>query len=193
MATDQPRCAPDENVGAAPSESSMPEPWESVSPSPAPESVTRVKTGKLGASARDRVRDDYSTALYKQFTYRKAAGLPYSREENPMPKGVFVVLSSAATPEQDEALNSWYDDVHLPEVLEVPGIVSARRFKVASAQATDDASLGSDEVYLAIYELDGDFEAVAADVPRRATDGTFTMTDTIRADTPPRAVIYEEI
>ena len=110
-----------------------------------------------------------------------------------MPKGVFVVLTSPATPEQDEALNSWYDDVHLPEVLEVPGIVSARRFKIASAQTTDDATLGTDDVYLAIYEVDGDFETVAAEIPRRATDGTFTMTDSMRIETPPRTVIYEEI
>jgi hypothetical protein len=110
-----------------------------------------------------------------------------------MPKGVFVVLTTAATPEQDEAFNDWYDKVHLPEVVEVPGITSARRFKRVGAQTTDDASLGTDDVYLAIYELDGDFESVAAAIPQRATDGTFTMTDSIRTDPPPRAVIFEEI
>jgi hypothetical protein len=110
-----------------------------------------------------------------------------------MPKGVFVVLTKAATPEQDEAFNEWYDNAHLPEVVEVPGIVSARRFKIASAQMTEDATLGSDDEYLAIYELDGDFETVASEIPARATDGTFTMTDTLRSEPMPRAVIYEEI
>lgn len=110
-----------------------------------------------------------------------------------MPKGVFVVLTTAATPEQDDAFNEWYDNVHLPEVVEVPGITSARRFKIADAQTTDDAGLGSDDVYLAIYELDGDLADVAAEVPKRAADGTFTMTDALRTDPPPRAVIFEEI
>ena len=59
-----------------------------------------------------------------------------------MPKGVFVVLTSASTPEQDTAFNDWYSNVHLGEVVQVPGIVSARRFKIASAQTADDASLG---------------------------------------------------
>jgi hypothetical protein len=110
-----------------------------------------------------------------------------------MPKGVFVVLTSASTPEQDTAFNDWYSNVHLGEVVQVPGIVSARRFKIASTQTADDASLGTDDTYLAIYELDGDFETVAKEIPERATGGTFTMTDTIRTDPLPRAVIYEEI
>lgn len=109
-----------------------------------------------------------------------------------MSKGVIVVLTNAATSEQEQAFNDWYDHVHVPDLLKVPGVSGARRFRVASAQATEDAE-HSDHVYLAIYELDGDLEVVADEIPRRAADGTFTMTDAISTNPPPRAVVYEEI
>ncbi len=110
-----------------------------------------------------------------------------------MPKGVFVVLTSASTPEEDAAFNEWYTKVHLPRGRAGAGNRERAAVQDGFAQTTDDATLGSDEKYLAIYELDGDFQTVAEEIPARATEGTFTMTDTIRTDPLPKAVIYEEI
>ena len=90
-----------------------------------------------------------------------------------MARGIYVVVTSAVSAERDQAFNRWYDRVHFPQVLEIDGILSARRFKVASVQAQDGASLGGDDQYLVIYELDGDFEALADEIAKRSTDGTF--------------------
>ena len=50
-------------------------------------------------------------------------------------------------PEHEEEFNRWYDDEHLPERLEIPGYVSARRFKLESG---DDGMLK----YMCLWELE---------------------------------------
>ena len=42
-------------------------------------------------------------------------------------RGILLVLSDA-TPGDDDAYNAWYDQVHLADVLSIPGLVAARRF-----------------------------------------------------------------
>jgi len=61
-----------------------------------------------------------------------------------------LVFTSAVEGREDE-FNKWYDEIHLPEVLTVPGFVAARRYV-----ATDD-SLGGPgpRKYLAVYEIEG--------------------------------------
>ena len=66
-------------------------------------------------------------------------------------KGILLVMSDA-TPGDDDAYNAWYDEVHLADVLSVPGFVAARRFvAVPSVHGELPASR-----YLAIYEIDAD-------------------------------------
>jgi hypothetical protein len=49
-----------------------------------------------------------------------------------------------SSPEHEAAWNDWYDNVHLPELLSVPGFVTAVRFR----------QLGAEGHYLAMYEID---------------------------------------
>jgi hypothetical protein len=58
-------------------------------------------------------------------------------------RGLLVVLME---PEDgyEELLNRWYDDEHLAERAEVPGILSARRYVAVEGEPK----------YLAMYELD---------------------------------------
>jgi hypothetical protein len=68
-----------------------------------------------------------------------------------MPKHILVVLTQPTSPEQDAEYNKWYSDVHLDEVLQVPGFSAAQRFKLALN--------GGDPIshpYLAIYEVETD-------------------------------------
>ena len=51
-----------------------------------------------------------------------------------MPKGIFLALANAASDDIHDEFNTWYDDVHMREVLALPGVKSARRFKLASSQ-----------------------------------------------------------
>ena len=71
-----------------------------------------------------------------------------------MAKGIMVVESNPVSPEREAEYNEFYDNVHLGEVCDTPGIVSARRYKLHDgAGASADPSRPQ---YLAIYELEGD-------------------------------------
>jgi hypothetical protein len=47
-----------------------------------------------------------------------------------MTRSVLVVLSDPTEGAEDE-YNAWYTTEHLPEVLDIPGFVSAQRYRVA--------------------------------------------------------------
>ena len=66
-------------------------------------------------------------------------------------KGILLVMSDA-TPGEDDAYNAWYDDAHLADVLNVPGIVAARRFAAVPSVHGELPPAP----YLAIYEIDAD-------------------------------------
>jgi hypothetical protein len=91
-------------------------------------------------------------------------------------RGVFVVRTRP-TDWHDEDFNRWYDEVHVPEVLLVPGFVSARRFRSADGD------------YLAVYELEADdLDAVIADF--RAQERTPPVG--MQMDPPPEARLWVE-
>src|SRR5436190_568213 len=50
-----------------------------------------------------------------------------------MERHVFVVFTNAVEG-QENIYNEWYADVHLKDVLKVPGIVAAQRFKLSDVQ-----------------------------------------------------------
>jgi hypothetical protein len=60
-----------------------------------------------------------------------------------------VVLTSPAPGREDE-FNEWYDNVHVPQVLEMPGFLSGQRFCLVDS----DESTGPR--YLVIYEIESD-------------------------------------
>ncbi len=75
-----------------------------------------------------------------------------------MAQHVLMVMSNPVEGREDE-YNDWYDNVHLGEVLQVPGFVAARRY-VAGPSARG----ASTHRYLSIYEIEADSldEALAA-------------------------------
>lgn len=66
-----------------------------------------------------------------------------------MEKWLLVAASNCTDPAREEEFNHWYNTVHVPDVLETPGILRATRYK-------------SDEVpegrwhYLAVYDVETD-------------------------------------
>ena len=83
----------------------------------------------------------------------------------------FLVFSNPVAG-REAAYNHWYDNRHLQDLLRVPGIVSARRFKVSDVQLNPgDEPPGS---YLALYEIEADSpEKAFAEI--RARTGTEAM------------------
>ncbi len=61
-------------------------------------------------------------------------------------KGLFIVMASCP-PEKEEAFNRWYNEEHVPKVLErVPGVLSGRRYKIIE---------GEDKYrFMAMYEFE---------------------------------------
>jgi hypothetical protein len=90
-------------------------------------------------------------------------------------KQVMIVLSNAVAGRESE-YNEWYTHVHLPEVLQVPGLVAAQRFKLGKAQR--EGAPPSQWQYAAIYELETDDPGAAmAEIKRQ------TLTGEIRVST----------
>jgi hypothetical protein len=58
-----------------------------------------------------------------------------------------LVVHTKVPPEQEDAFNRWYDDVHLPEITNCPGFLRSARY------VTQD---DSGRQYLALYELENE-------------------------------------
>ncbi len=83
-----------------------------------------------------------------------------------MRKFTWIVQTNAA-PGQEGEFNAWYDDVHLDDLLRIPGVTAARRSQLCEAvqmtadadgslRLTDAAEIAAPYKYLAIYELEAD-------------------------------------
>ena len=58
---------------------------------------------------------------------------------------VLFVVKATIAPEQEAAFNRWYNEEHVPQVLQFPGLVSARRYRALE---------GEDKYrYMAVYEV----------------------------------------
>ena len=92
-----------------------------------------------------------------------------------MGRHILVVMSSPVEGMEDE-YNAWYSDIHLQEVVELPGFVSAQRFEMADTQLKDiltpaekNRSYGETEHrYLAIYEMEAESAGAALEALREA-------------------------
>jgi len=69
---------------------------------------------------------------------------------DPSPSTYLIVQTSPVEGHEAE-YNRWYEDVHIPEVLDLPGFVAARRFKLSDAQRSSETL--PHNTYLVIYEL----------------------------------------
>jgi len=108
-----------------------------------------------------------------------------------MTKYIWAVLTNAEDG-ADAGFNRWYDDVHLPDLLRVPGIMAAQRYKLAAVQTkrvdgktvvvtAQEAAL--QHQYLAVYEIEtDDLSALLQDVCDRAGTPLMSITDTLKPD-----------
>ena len=108
-----------------------------------------------------------------------------------MPKAVLVVQSQASDESREDEYHKWYENTHIPQLKEVPGIVSARRFTLAGGGfGPADTSIPA---HLAIYELDADdLDSVVNEIATRAGDGRIEMTDAMEMNPVPVTLLYVE-
>jgi hypothetical protein len=82
---------------------------------------------------------------------------------------------------REEEFNRWYDERHVPDLLAVPGFVSAQRFSLTDA--TGQGRPGW--THLALYELDTDDpNALMAEVRSRLGTEAMPVSDTLDPTTP---------
>ncbi|WAH97662.1 DUF4286 family protein [Arthrobacter sp. MMS18-M83] len=79
-----------------------------------------------------------------------------------MPTSIYFVQTNAVSGE-DEAFNQWYDAVHIPQILQIPGFVAAQRFEFDPKATTAPAP---DYRYAAVYEVEGSGADAAAALRR---------------------------
>jgi hypothetical protein len=77
-----------------------------------------------------------------------------------MPKFLMIALNGPAGG-QEADFNTWYDNVHVPELLTVKGFKSAKRYKTIGGTIPE----GVEWPYVAVYEIEADnFQDVIGDI-----------------------------
>lgn len=103
-----------------------------------------------------------------------------------MPNYKMLVLSQPK-PGRDAEYNDWYQHQHLAQVVAIPGIVSARRFRFARSLNDTPAS-----PYAAIYEIEtDDIDAVLHELRTRAGGESLVVSDALATEFT-SATVYEE-
>ncbi len=96
--------------------------------------------------------------------------------ESSMAKYTLVVLSNATAGKEAE-FNEWYNKVHVPDVLRVPGFIAAQRFKLDGPQLNDAPR---PHRYLALYEIDtDDIQASMDELRKRVGTSEMLISDAI--------------
>ncbi|MFW0787053.1 hypothetical protein AAFP35_21360 [Gordonia sp. CPCC 206044] len=99
-----------------------------------------------------------------------------------MAKGVLLVESRPSSPERAEEFDTWYETVHIPEVLALDGFVAARRYRPVK----------EDEPHVSIYDIEADDVVLAVKgLSAAAARGEFQMSDAMQMDPPPSMRILE--
>ncbi|MDF3309672.1 hypothetical protein P3H15_32150 [Rhodococcus sp. T2V] len=109
-----------------------------------------------------------------------------------MPKAELMVFSSPVSPEREADFNQWYDEVHTPDVLAVPGVIAASRLVASDVQPTPEPCPGGHR-HLVIYTIEApDPQAVLAEILRRGRGGEWDMGDALDlVERQPISVLYE--
>jgi hypothetical protein len=99
-----------------------------------------------------------------------------------MAKGILLVETSLSSPAAAAEYHTWYDEIHLPEMLGVEGFVSARRF-----ESLDGMS------FVAVYEIETDVETAKANLAAAQAAGTMSTPVGVRRDPPPSVRYLRQI
>ncbi|MFK0206381.1 hypothetical protein [Agrobacterium sp. NPDC090283] len=100
----------------------------------------------------------------------------------------WIVLTNAVE-RTDEEFNRWYDTVHVPDLLKIPGVVGAERSKLAPYQSVmtdqgieivDAGNAPISHRYLALYHIEtDDLPRVLNEVRTRAGTPEMIISETL--------------
>ncbi|CAA0136676.1 Uncharacterised protein [Mycolicibacterium vanbaalenii] len=89
---------------------------------------------------------------------------------------LFVVLTNAIDGREVE-FNRWYDEVHVPAVLNIAGVLSAQRYSLRKLGRPELAPNPGSHRYLTIYEVDRDGNLVCADLIAQSLSGAMDLSE----------------
>jgi hypothetical protein len=91
-----------------------------------------------------------------------------------MAMGMIYVETRPSSPDREQEYNTWYDEVHIPELLALDGFVSARRLRPVDGNGPN----------VALYEIEGDdLQAILDNMIANA--GRLHMSDALQLDPRP--------
>jgi|JI10StandDraft_1071094.scaffolds.fasta_scaffold1530615_1 hypothetical protein len=76
--------------------------------------------------------------------------------DEPIERGVFLVFSNPTSDDAVAAFHRWYDDVHVHEVLRVPGVRAATRYELDPDQMPSGGAEALGRRFLCAYEIEAD-------------------------------------
>lgn len=108
-----------------------------------------------------------------------------------MADGVLLIQTEPRTGQERE-FERFYNEVHVPEILETPGFRLARRYRTVRDDALPERPEGEWHSHLAIYDVVADdlVDAYSA-LLARMNNGTLTRSDVFSQERPYRAQLFE--
>lgn len=96
----------------------------------------------------------------------------------------YLYVLTEPTPERDAEYNDWYSNRHAPDVVSIPGFVSAQRYVASEHQLRPDAK--PPVKYMIEFKIvTDDLAAVMGEVNRRIREGVTVISDVIGKGPPP--------
>ncbi len=108
-----------------------------------------------------------------------------------MARYMFVTYTDCADPSREDEFNEWYNNIHVPDMLETPGMISATRWK-------NIFPIGNNRRrYVALYEFETDdiekFDATLRENGRKSKERG-RLSDLIVVDPPDVSrIIYAQV
>ncbi len=100
-----------------------------------------------------------------------------------MPKGILYVETFPSSPDREAEFHQWYDEVHLAEVVAIPGFVAAERY----VPVREDGG-----PFVAIYHIEADdLRVPMRELVRVIREDRFRMSDAVQLDPPPSMRLLE--
>jgi hypothetical protein len=135
----------------------IPQPWQFASvydfdlPDPA---IDVPALGPLIAAARDTglIADDETERLYTYRLYYDWRGSPNWHQDEPL-SGISIILGNYVAGREAE-YHQWYDEVHLPEVTNVPGHVAMKRGELSPIQLEPRRYCPGDQLVMCAQQTD---------------------------------------
>jgi hypothetical protein len=91
-----------------------------------------------------------------------------------MARALLLVESKPASPDLAEEYHRWHEQTHLPEMLDVEGFASARRWKAVDGDS-----------FLTLYEIDTDVETARANLKAALASGRMSRPSAVDTEPPP--------